>query len=274
MRIFGIMLVKDEADIIREVLEHGRVWANRIFVIDNGSSDGTWEIVQHMADDCIVPWRRDLRTYSNALRADAFNAFKDEAEENDWWCYKMDSDEFYVDDPRAFLAGVPWPYHVVYKKSLDYVITEEDLAAGWLGESFSENRRRLRYLKPVAYSEPRFFRHRKRIVWPEGATAPKHRGPRYPGPIAVRHYQFRSPSQMQHRLDVRNAVPRDKRGKPFKHVQQKNWKELLVPRCDVVLDEGPETYRRMPVRAWDAPSMPAKAKRALEFLLHALRILP
>lgn len=274
MKIFGIMLVKDESDVIRSVLEHGRTWADRIFVIDNGSTDGTWETVNSMADDCIVAWRRDLRTYSNALRADAFNAFRHEAAENDWWCYKMDSDEFYIDDPREFLGRVPWPYHVVYKKSLDYVITEEDVAQGLLSESFEENRPRIRYLKPVAYSEPRFFRHRGRLTWPEGKAAPNHRGPRFPQPIRVRHYQFRSPTQMQHRLDVRNAVPRDRRGKPFRHIRVSDWTELLVPRSEAVLDEGDPTYDRIPTRIWDQPTGLVKFKRRLELWLHALRILP
>jgi glycosyltransferase involved in cell wall biosynthesis len=79
MKIFGLMLVKNEADIIAEVLHHGRAWADRIIVQDNGSTDGTWEIVQDMSDDVIVAWKQDLRTYNNTLRADAFNAFRHEA---------------------------------------------------------------------------------------------------------------------------------------------------------------------------------------------------
>jgi hypothetical protein len=268
------MLVKDEADIIQSVLEHARTWADRVIVIDNGSTDGTWDAVSSMADEQIVAWRRDLRPYSNALRGDAFNAFRDEAQKNDWWCYKMDSDEFYVDNPRQFLSEVPWPYHVVYKKSLDYVITEEDVEEQELSDSFEENRPLIRYLKPVAYSEPRFFRHRDRLVWPEGKAAPNHRGPRYPHPIAVRHYQFRSPQQMQHRLDVRNAVPRDKHGKPFRHVRHTHWKQLLVPREEAVLDQGRETYEAIPTRVWDEPKGLVKLKRSAERKLHALHILP
>lgn len=274
MKIFGIMLVKDEADIIQSVLSHVRAWADRVFVIDNGSTDGTWELVQEMEDGCIVAWRRDLRTYSNALRADAFNEFRAEARENDWWCYKMDSDEFYVEDPRRFLAGVPWPYHVVYKKSIDYVVTTEQVENGDFGESFEQNRDALRYVKPIAYSEPRFFRHRDRILWPAGRAAPVHRGPRFPTPILARHYQYRSPQQMQHRLDVRNAVPRDKRGKPFRHINQTDWRELLARENELVLDEGAETYRRLPLRAWDEPGLLARVKRKIEFLLHWARVLP
>ncbi|MFP3959901.1 MAG: glycosyltransferase family 2 protein [Spirochaetaceae bacterium] len=280
MKIFGLMLVKDEADIIAEVLNHGRQWADRIIVQDNGSTDGTWEIVQDMADDVIVAWKQDLRTYNNTLRADAFNAFRHEAEQDDWWCYKMDSDEFYVDDPREFLAAVPWPYHVVFKKSIDYVITSEDVREHTYADDFEANRSSglYRYVKPVAHSEARFFRHRNRLDWPAGTIAPKYRGPRYPKPILVRHYQFRSPQQMQRRLDLRNAVPKDKQGKPFRHIRQTHWQELLVPRSDAIPDQGRETYDALPARIKSEKvgrgGVGNNLLRALRFALHALRILP
>lgn len=278
MRIFALMLVKNEADIIRPVLEHGRTWADRIIVQDNGSTDGTWEIVQHMADSIIVPWKRDLRTYNNTLRADAFNAFRHEARENDWWCYKMDADEFYLDDPKSFLEQVPWPYHVVMKKSLDVVITEEDVEEHLFAGSFEHDRKLLKYLKPTAYSEARFFRHRNRLDWPPGTIYPRHRGPKYPRPILVKHYQYRSPQQMQARLDLRNAVPKDPSGKPFRHIREQNWRELLVPRSEAVLDCGAETYRRLPVREKSSSAAPGGLIRrigaAIRFVLHAVRILP
>jgi glycosyltransferase involved in cell wall biosynthesis len=278
MKIFGLMLVKNEADIIRSVLRHGRTWADRIIVQDNGSTDGTWEIVQELADEVIVAWKQDLRTYNNTLRADAFNEFRQEAEEGDWWCYKMDSDEFYLDNPREFLATVPWPYHVVFKKSIDYAITEEDVEEAEFADDFEANRPLYRYVKPVAHSEARFFRHRDRLHWPSGTITPNHRGPRYPEPILVRHYQYRSPQQMQRRLDLRNAVPRDKQGKPFRHIRETHWRELLVPRDTVVLDEGRKTYEALPVRIKSQKrglsGVLQKAVAGVRFVLHAARILP
>lgn len=278
MKIFGLMLVKNEADIIAEVLHHGRQWADRIIVQDNGSTDGTWEVVQDMADEVIVPWKQDLRTYNNTLRADAFNAFRHEAEQDDWWCYKMDADEFYVDDPRSFLAGVPWPYHVVMKKSLDYVITEGDVTEMQFEGDFSRDREKIGYLKPVAHTEARFFRHRDRLQWKPGTIYPRHRGPKYYVPIRVRHYQYRSPQQMQARLDLRNAVPRDPRGKPFRHIRQTHWRELLVPRAEAVPDRGEPTYLRIPLKdKTQRTGVRRAAKRLADFCvrtLHAVRILP
>lgn len=49
MRIYSLCLVKDEADIIEYTLSRAAEWSHRIFVMDNGSTDGTWELVQRLA---------------------------------------------------------------------------------------------------------------------------------------------------------------------------------------------------------------------------------
>ena len=72
MRIFGIMLVKDEAETIRYTLEDACRWIDRVFILDNGSSDGTWDIVNELAGPQIVPWRQNFRDYSNAFRVEVF----------------------------------------------------------------------------------------------------------------------------------------------------------------------------------------------------------
>ena len=65
----------------------------------------------------------------------------------------------------------------------------------------------------------------------------------------VKHYQFRSPQQMQKRLDVRNALEAKKQGLAFRHVKETNWQELLKPRSELVFDDGSmDTYNSLPVR--------------------------
>ena len=54
MKIFAIMLVKNEADIVGSVLKDAQKWADKIFILDNGSTDGTWEIIQSLKNDIIT----------------------------------------------------------------------------------------------------------------------------------------------------------------------------------------------------------------------------
>lgn len=230
MKIFAIMLVKNEADIVKSVLLDAEKWADRIFVMDNGSTDGTWEIIQSLADNVIVPWKQDFRPYSNGLRADVFNEFRHEAADGDWWCFKLDADEFYYDNPRDFLSAVPEKYSLVAKKSLDYVLTKEDVENTVFTGNFEEDKKYINHLKNSCWSEPRFFRYRKSLAWKFDAAShyPKYAGLLFPELILVKHYQFRSPVQMQARLDLRNFLSNKKDGLCFKHVKETSYEELLA----------------------------------------------
>ena len=46
MKIHGIMLVRNEGDIIRYALEKTRSWCDHVYVFDNGGADETWDLVQ------------------------------------------------------------------------------------------------------------------------------------------------------------------------------------------------------------------------------------
>jgi glycosyltransferase involved in cell wall biosynthesis len=251
VKILGILLVKNEVDILEAALVDAARWADRVFVLDNGSTDGTWELLSSLASDVIVPAYREPRLYQRSFRADIFNRFRSEASDGDWWC-NMDSDEFYIDDPRTFLAAVPRRYHVVFKKSVEYRLTFEDLDEHQFTGRFENDRRLIRYVNPVCLEEMRFFRHYGRLRWessgPNASDQPRYLGVHYPKPILARHYRYRSPQQMQERLDIRLAIPRDSEGRPFRHVTEKKWQELLAHRADVVLDNGKETYASLRLR--------------------------
>lgn len=270
MRIYGMLLVKDEADIIRATLTDMFRWVDMLFVIDNGSTDGTWQILQELSGDKLVPWKQDFAPFRRSMRAGIFRRFRDVSEEGDWW-YFADSDEFCVDDPREFLDRVPSRDHVVFKKSIDYFLTEEDVRDHEFTGDFSVDRNHIRYIEPNCWTEMRFFRYRRKLKWELNREMPDHIGLRYPEPIIVQHFQFRSPAQMQKRLDIRNRIPRDKEGKPFKHVKEKDWEELLRRKEDLVPDEGYEQYRKLPMRRSLKESLP---RHVIKRLLHGLMILP
>ena len=100
MKIFAIMLVKNEVDIVGYVLKEAEKWADKIFILDNGSTDGTWELIQSMKNDVITPCKQYFGDSHNGLRADVYNEFKHLSKPGDWWCYKCDADEVYAEDPR------------------------------------------------------------------------------------------------------------------------------------------------------------------------------
>lgn len=205
MKIFGITLVKNEADILMESLSKAAVWCDGIFVYDTGSEDGSWDLVLEMAkkNSKIVPFLNEKVAFSDGLRARVFHQYRCLAEDGDWWC-RLDSDEIYIDDPRIFLARVPRKYGVVYSASFQYYFTEKELsdyttdAALFLGKPIEKRIRH--YL--CNWSEIRFFKHHRDLVW-KGGHWPSNFGPLYKKRIRLKHFQYRSPEQIQIRLNSR-----------------------------------------------------------------------
>jgi len=222
-KIHAICVVKNEVDIIAACLRSAEQWADRIIVYDNKSDDGTWEVVKGLANARIIPWKQDGKVFQESIRAEVFNNFKAQASPGDWWC-RLDADEFYVEDPKIFLARVPWPYHVVWGIAAEFYLTEADLGKGFLAPI--ENRlEALRYYR-VENSEPRFFRHRKGLRWPMNTGWPVHMGPVWRERILYKHYKYRSAEQTQKRLDTRReAVARGFPG--WDHAIAPSWRDKI-----------------------------------------------
>lgn len=275
MKIFGNCLVKNEADIIVDTLVHAARWCDRMFVFDNGSTDGTWEKVVDLArrEPRVVPFKSDPVPYRDSLRLDTFNRFRHEVAAGDWWC-KLDADELYHDDPREFLAAVPSRHHVVWGVNFQFYFTDEDTGR-WEQDPrayppHTPAEQALRHYR-CDWSEVRFFRHRPRLVWDHG-SAPRHLGVVHPRRIRFKHYQYRSPEQINLRLKTRQQAMRDGCGTFQGYNDETGWRQKVVPAASCHSIDGPDPLRieedRLP-RHLESP-----ARRAAKLLLHGAGIWP
>ena len=114
-KIYSLLLVKNEVDVIAASLKDACRWSDKIIVIDNGSTDGTWELIQQLAQTYpqIIPWLRYEGPFHIGLRAKAFKAFRHKMTCNDWWNVRLDADEFYPGNVKEFLANVPKRYQTI-----------------------------------------------------------------------------------------------------------------------------------------------------------------
>jgi Glycosyl transferase family 2 len=240
LKIHGLCLIKNEADILEETLTSALHWCDYIYVLDNGSDDGSWELVQQLAKQHaeIVPYKQDDILYTNGLRADIFGAFRGNAASEDWWC-ALDADEIYIDDPRIFLTKVSSRFQTVWSASLYYYFTEKDVALYRQDPAkFLEMpvQKRFRYYLNN-WGELRFFRHREDIVWTrsQGGFPPAmFIAPAYPVRIWLKHYQYRSPEQIERRLRTRRPAMEASTG--FLHEKVPNWKAAIATKRDAPLD--------------------------------------
>lgn len=229
------MVVKNEADVIEQCLTSALAWCDHIYVLDNGSNDGTWEIVQEMAvaDQRVVPFKQDNCVFQPSLRAVIFHFYRDRARAGDWWC-RLDADEFYIDDPARFLARVGRQFGVVWGASYQYYFTDADSRRYEANPSLYDDdvpvEEKCRWYINN-WSERRFVRHRDDIVWPLDASWPENPGPPFPVRIRLKHYQWRSPRQIETRLNVRADAIRAGCGS-FKHETAKNWRTRLLDRSE------------------------------------------
>jgi hypothetical protein len=231
MKIYSLMLVKNEEDIIASTLRAAAEWSDKLIVFDNGSTDRTWKIVNDMASlhPCIIPFAQDGRPFRIGLRALMFDAFKHEMTDEDWWCIRMDADEFFVESPRKFLQNIPKRFKQVSKASIDFHITKEDVDELEFSGHFETDKDKIRYHNPQTWAEVRFLRHSKRLKWNIDQFKPQPCGLTYPKQIRVLHYQFRSPQQMENRFGVRKKAREEGCGS-FSHEKGNSWKDYLRTR--------------------------------------------
>lgn len=211
MKIYCICILKNEVDIIAQTLTAAAAWADAIFVYDHGSEDGTWETVQALAarEPRIEPYKRDAQARYETMRRETFFDRRERCRDGDWWCI-LDADEIYPESPRAFLAAVPPVYQVVWSASIQFYLTDADVAryerdpAAYADDVPVEQKIRY-YIN--SWSEARFFRYDRRLSWPARLKFPLV-GAVYPRRIPMKHYQHRSPQQLQQRIDVRQRTIR------------------------------------------------------------------
>lgn len=270
-RIHSIALCKNEADVIGACLREASTWSDFIYVYDGDSEDDTWPIVLDLAKENpkIIPWKQDGKVFQESLRAEVFNAFQHNNRPGDWW-FHLNVDEFYIDDPRDFLSRISLRHHVVWGLFIQYMLTDQDINRINFDQPFEIVRAQLRFYISN-HSEIRCFRYRTGMVWDLDQGWPYHLGLVHPDLIRFKHYPYRSPIQIQTRLDVR----RDHRARGFSgwaHASQADWKDKIVPASLCQIDRGDGQYRI----EWDKLTLHRGPlwRRGVQHVMHGLGLWP
>lgn len=225
-RLYGLMIAKNEADIIGQSLEYALNHCEKVIVMDNMSTDGTWELVQSLAEKHpgrIVAHCRITQKFHDCLRAIGYNAFHHELGAQDWWL-RLDADEFMNSDPRPVLDKANQEgADFVRANQMEFALTDLDVAAIERGEDdrtrpIEERRRHYR----VTWREFRFFRNDPAIHWdvelnkqfPQNLS----KGRICSEAVFNRHYAHRDVDQLKARIAVRRG------SLSFTHVADEDWR--------------------------------------------------
>lgn len=245
-RLYGLCVVKDEDDIIAQTLTYATRCCDKIFVLDNGSSDETWQIVQSLGKQNpeIVPFGRTPEPWRDGLRSIVYNEVHRKISNEDWWLI-LDSDEFLAEDPRPVIQrAMLESMDIIAAWQIQFYYTEVDYQAHLEGRD-SRNlpifERRRYYL--INWQEPRLFRNQTDQAWDETISNKVPNGLQgvCRQRVLNRHYQFRDPEQIQKRLNLRFGDPHFRY-----HVKSNNWRDVIRPSRRLIYHKDGDPWRFTP----------------------------
>jgi len=194
MKLHGFMTVKNEVDIVAESVSHNLRRLDGIVITDNGSEDGTWELLQEMAaaDNRILLFRDPSPITTRSFHRNAMRIASLGHRPAADWAVQCDCDEFHESDVRSICEAANCD--VIFGKKWQFVLLPDS-------PEYGQVRERLRWRRPEPHRELRAYRNPR---WFYVRDVVRRLGLRVsPSDLNLSHYQCRSQSQIDERLATR-----------------------------------------------------------------------
>lgn len=270
----GILLTRDDEDIIDQCISHALKWCDYLYIYETGGFDRTWDIVNSWSNkDARISCFKNVdgqALMESGLRAYVFEKYRNNIKQGDW-IVQVDSDEFYDISPREFTQlNIKSNESVIFNCTYEFRLLKSEVER-WketpraIEERILPIKQRRKYYNILRHSEPRLFRYRDSMKWPPWNAYPYNVGYVAKRRIPVRHYPQRDPIQLKKRWALRNILA-SQADPNWKHWQSDSWINLLAS------DQDFDLY------LWDTDSplpedisthhLAPFPKRSLQFLLH------
>lgn len=199
LKIYAVMSVKDEQDVIYDCIRMNLKWADKIFIVDNNCSDSTLSIIDQFDKDRVIVLAKFFGHFEEGLKSIPFNWVNSSKSipKPDWWVV-LDADEFYYDDPKVFLKSVPDHCSRVCTNCIEFI--------GLIDDNNPLNIESYSYYVPLLWSESRFYRNIRGLSWSNwGDNGPSGVGAVHKKRIKILHFPFRTSEQIERRLKIRKS---------------------------------------------------------------------
>lgn len=205
-KVFGVCFVKNEEDIIADSVAYAAQFCDKIFVVDNASTDGTWDIVKGLDLKNVVPVCSREFVFRDYLRLRFMDTKKEELGFNNWW-YIFDADEFLLEEPFEVIARAENEgADCIAIEMVNFYLTKDEVRN--LQESGREEtwRDRKYYIlyesgKVEFIKNTRYLDYGAYDIVPFGLTRECSRR------LPIKHYPYRSLAQLKKRIYTRYGNP-------------------------------------------------------------------
>ena len=200
MKLNAIMIVSNEVDIVEETLLNAMKFCHKIYIYDNNSTDGTWEVLNEMAarfNDLVIVGQTD-ESEKRLLRNRVYNRYHSEYAADDWW-YLLGPDELLAESPiKALKRASAASKNIMNVWHAQFYFTDVDYE-NYENEDIKTPIAQRRRYYALNWKAPRFFCNDPIKKWPENTMdnlPPWSSCPSAEIPISRRYCQ-RTPEQMQ-----------------------------------------------------------------------------
>jgi glycosyltransferase involved in cell wall biosynthesis len=219
-RLFGVCFVKNEEDIIADSVTHAARFCDKVFVVDNGSTDDTWDIVKGLGLENVVPVCSKDFVFRDYMRLRFMETRKEELGVDNWW-YIFDADEFLLGEPfEAITQAEDEGADCIAIGMVNFYLTRHEFRH--MQESGCEQTWRDRkYYLLYESGKVEFIRNTRYLdygaydIIPLGLTKECSRR------LPIKHYPYRSLAQLEKRVSTRYGNPEfeseNRRGTDLEH---------------------------------------------------------
>lgn len=228
MQLVGLGVAKNEGDVIGDSIDHALGVCDLVVYLDNGSEDDTWDVIRSRAaanPGRVVAFGQIDEPFTNYIRHHIYDAYRTEVDPGAWWM-KLDADEFIAEDPRPVVeAAAAAGADAVRAWHAQFQFTDRDVADWEQGRERLELpiTERRRYYR-CDWREIHLWRNEPNQDWlDQTRQVPLHVQRIHRRTVMNRHYQYRTPEQIERRLAVRLGHAQ------FGHVRSADWRSVVVP---------------------------------------------
>lgn len=200
MKINAFIVVDNDVDIVEEALLYAMKFCHKIYVYDNHSSDGSWELVNEMASrfrELVIFGQTDEPKESGLLNR-IYNRHHSEYTSDDWW-YILNPDELLSESPVEQLKEATAAKKNAMKVWLARFYLTSQEVADFDSEDVSQSITKRRKYYSVNKCEKRFFANDPVRKWSESVSTdfPNWASSLAKRFVVSRSFPMRSPQQLE-----------------------------------------------------------------------------